>query len=320
MEQCKVLLLGQNNPIHQYVLGVDQLESSFAEKDLRVLVDTKLTMSQQCALVAKKANGILGCIRRSVASRSREVIPPLCIWFTWQGFGSGGATGVASVRRFWKLPLHPIEPMPDGSKMDPPLAKAEPISDGDIKVSEEGRGGGAPGARAEIPLQPLVKTTVRQAVPLQPMEVNGGADIHVQPMEDPTVEQVDAPKGGCELMGSLYWSKLLADLWAHGERSLCWSRFAGRTCDPMEDPRWSSSWRTVSCGRDSMLEQGKSLTRGVIEWLWWVPGVQPGSTHHTLHSALGRTHLEYHYHVGSPVQERHGHTEKSPAMKGHDDD
>ena len=56
------------------MLGAAQLESSLAEKDL---VDTKLNVSQQCALAMKKANGILGCVRQNIASSLREVILPL---------------------------------------------------------------------------------------------------------------------------------------------------------------------------------------------------------------------------------------------------
>ncbi|CAM4555088.1 unnamed protein product [Lepidochelys kempii] len=76
-DKCRVLHLGRKNPMHRYRLGTEWLGRSSEEKDLWVTVDEKLDMTQQCALVAKAANGILGCICRGIASRLRDVIVPL---------------------------------------------------------------------------------------------------------------------------------------------------------------------------------------------------------------------------------------------------
>jgi len=60
------------------------------------------------------------------------------------------------------------------------VRQCERNNSADTKVSEEGGRGGARDAGAEsLPLQLVWKTMVRQAVPLQSMEVHSGADIHL---------------------------------------------------------------------------------------------------------------------------------------------
>ena len=75
--KCKVLHLSRGNLKHKYKLSGELLESSPAEKDLGMVADERLKKNHQCVLAAQKANHILGCIKRSVTSRPREVILPL---------------------------------------------------------------------------------------------------------------------------------------------------------------------------------------------------------------------------------------------------
>jgi len=75
--KCKVLHLGRGNPQYQNRLGDEGIERSPEEKDLGVLVDEKLDMSQPHVLATQKANHLWSCIKSSVANRLREVILPL---------------------------------------------------------------------------------------------------------------------------------------------------------------------------------------------------------------------------------------------------
>ncbi|KAK4826288.1 LOW QUALITY PROTEIN: hypothetical protein QYF61_007135 [Mycteria americana] len=75
--KCGILHLGGVILVICTNWGDERQESSPVESDLGVWVDGNLNMSQQCALAAKRANRVLGCIKHSIASWPREVIVPL---------------------------------------------------------------------------------------------------------------------------------------------------------------------------------------------------------------------------------------------------
>ncbi|KAJ7404827.1 hypothetical protein BTVI_70982 [Pitangus sulphuratus] len=119
---------------------------------------------------------------------------------------------------------------------------------------------------------------VRQIVSLQPMEINGRADIPMQPMEDPTLEQVDVPERGCDPWearpGAVSWQ----DLWtmergAHAGAVLlaglvtlcvcdpCWSRLFLKDCTLWKGPCWSNYPLNPKSRSPRMLVIKKSSTK-----------------------------------------------------------
>ncbi|PKU41795.1 hypothetical protein llap_7896 [Limosa lapponica baueri] len=68
---------------------------------------------------------------------------------------------------------------------------------------------------------------VRQAIHLQPMEVHGGADIHLQLVEDPTLEQVDMP---CSPWIEAHTGAVLLSGPVTVQGDPCWSRLFLKDC------------------------------------------------------------------------------------------
>ncbi|GAB0181263.1 hypothetical protein GRJ2_000591600 [Grus japonensis] len=60
-------------------------------------------------------------------------------------------------------------------------------------------------------------------------------------MEDPTLEQVEAPEGGCGPWEAHAGASSWQDRWTRAEGSPRQGRFAGGTCDPVGDPMLEQS-------------------------------------------------------------------------------
>ena len=76
-DECKVLHFGINNVKSEYTLGDQVLESVTMERDLGILIQDNLKVSEQCAKVVKTCNRILGMIKRSFTYRSPCMIVTL---------------------------------------------------------------------------------------------------------------------------------------------------------------------------------------------------------------------------------------------------
>lgn len=141
----------------------------------------------------------LSCIQEQKNKSFTKTQLDVCIGFMWQGFFCGGYAEVASVRRHQRLPPCQTESVPASSKIDPPLAKAETISDaggtsvtthlrkcekyctGSVRETSEENVKQCRSVEKEwekvlqVPEQrftmwPMEKNMVKELVPLQPME------------------------------------------------------------------------------------------------------------------------------------------------------
>lgn len=70
IEKCKCLHLGYNNPLHTYSIGAINVKNDTTEKDLGVMINNTLSISEQVAKVVTTANKILGIIYRTYDDKS----------------------------------------------------------------------------------------------------------------------------------------------------------------------------------------------------------------------------------------------------------
>ena len=76
-DKCTVMHMGKNNREAEYKMGPNILKKSKREKDLGIIIENSGKPSEQCATAVKKANSVLGMIRRNITFKSKGVIVKL---------------------------------------------------------------------------------------------------------------------------------------------------------------------------------------------------------------------------------------------------
>ena len=75
--KCKSLHIGSKNTHHKYHMNGEKLDHTEEEKDLSVLIDEKLDFHRQAAAAIKKANKVLGLIKRTFSVLDKTTLPLL---------------------------------------------------------------------------------------------------------------------------------------------------------------------------------------------------------------------------------------------------
>ena len=74
LDKCKIMYLGFNNPNADYFVNNVQLQRVNEERDLGEIMSTDLKWKKQCIAAVKKANRVLGIIKRNFIDKSKETM------------------------------------------------------------------------------------------------------------------------------------------------------------------------------------------------------------------------------------------------------
>ena len=73
-DKCSVLHFGHNNPRYEYTMNGKKLQRKEEEKDLGLYVSSFMKFGKQCAESVKKANKVLGMIKRNLVNFDKGIM------------------------------------------------------------------------------------------------------------------------------------------------------------------------------------------------------------------------------------------------------